>query len=107
HHLTHYPPPTQTYPLSLHDALPIFIDFSEDTTQAADVDRLALEFAFAHQQCQQRQDFLRTAQRERRNQNRTLAFKHALNGLSEALDFSLAGEIRRQLPVAARRFHDQ
>jgi len=37
------------------------IDFSEDAAQAADVDRLTLELAFAHQQRQQRQDFLGAA----------------------------------------------
>ena len=40
------------------------VDFGEHAAQAADVDGLRLEFARAHEQGEQREDFLRAAQRE-------------------------------------------
>ena len=83
------------------------VDFGEDAAQAADVNRLRLEFAFAHHHGQQGEDFLGAPQGEGGNQDRAAAVEHALDGLAEALDFRLAREAGRERTVAARGFHDQ
>ena len=71
------------------------VDFREDAAQAADVNRLGLEVAFAHQDGQQGEDLLRAPEGEGGNQDRAPAAEHALDGLAEALDFSGAREARR------------
>ena len=57
------------------------VDFREDAAQAADVDRLRLELAFAHHDGQQGEDFLGAAQGEGGNQDGAPAVEHALDGL--------------------------
>ena len=83
------------------------IDFREHAPQAADVNRLGLQFPRAHQQRQQRQHFLRAPQRERRDQHATFAFERVMNGRDQPFDFTFARKSRRRDPVAAGGFHDQ
>ena len=83
------------------------VDFREDAAQAADVNRLRLELAFAHHDGQQGENLLGAAQGEGGNEHGATAVEHALDGLAEALDFFLAREAGRQLALAPRRFHDE
>ena len=83
------------------------VDFREDAAQAADVDRLRLEFAFAHQQGQQGEDFLGAPQGERRDEHGALALEDRWMACGQALDFRFAREAGRHLAVAARGFHDE
>ena len=49
------------------------VDFREDAAQAADVNRLRLELAFAHQDGQQGEDFLRAPQGKGGDEDRAAA----------------------------------
>ena len=68
------------------------VNFREHAAQPADVNRLLLQFSLAHQQRQQRQHFLRAAQRKRRNQHAALAFERVVDGRHQPLDFAFARE---------------
>src|SRR6185312_7734352 len=78
------------------------VNFGEDAAKAADENLLALQFAFAHEQREQRENFLGAAQREGGNEHGTFAFEDALDALAEALDFSFARETGGHAAAAAR-----
>src|ERR1035441_11120703 len=74
------------------------VDFREHAAQAADMDGLPSEFPLAHQDGQQREDFLRAAQGEGGNQDRAAALEHALDAGAETFDLRLPREAGRELP---------
>ena len=83
------------------------VNFREHPAQPTDVNRLFLQFSRAHQQRQERQHFLRAAQRERRNQHASLALERAVNRHYEPFNFAFARKTRRRGAAAARGFHDE
>jgi len=92
--------------LDIDDAVAVgfkIIDFSEDAAQAADVDRLTLELAFAINSASKGPDFWVRPTRKGRIRTEPSVPTRA-DGLAEPIDFSLAGETRWQRTVARAWF---
>src|SRR5688500_18734873 len=83
------------------------VNFCENPPESANVDRLFLEFSFAHKDSQLSKDLLGPSESERRQQNRTFSFQCPLDGGGQSFRFSLASKSRRQLPISTSCCQDQ
>lgn len=83
------------------------VNFGEDTSEAADIKRLAGDFAFEHEEMKLGENFLVATEGEDRDENTAAAGEDTLDALGEALGLGFAGDAGNAAAIAAGCFHNE